>query len=213
MDVTTKGLVGRPSPRGDGVETPLRAGQEGDLIVTQLHGRYYEQALRGNLYVAHAIVTAPVIYTTAAGTGGPLLWNNTSDKRAVILAIGVGVTVVTTVAAALGISGNTGQTAAPGTTTAIDSHGPTRIGAGASPMSLYRIGTPTNAVTATSGFFMPLMHLHTGALTVDNVGACWVDIGGAVVVDPQCWASVSASATATTTVAQISMLYEVVSIP
>jgi hypothetical protein len=63
-----------------------------------LHGRFYEQASRGNIYTAHAIVTA-VIYTTAAGTGGPLLWNGSTTALASILAVGWGISTVTTVAA------------------------------------------------------------------------------------------------------------------
>lgn len=186
----------------------LRQGRMGSLVTSDGHGRYFEQASRRNMFRAHAIVTAPVIYTTAAGTGGPLLWNNSSTHNAVLLGVGVGLSVVTTVAAALGITGGVGQTVAPGTTTAIDSSGNCYIGGPPSAMSVYRIGTPA----AAGSFFMPFAQLHTGALTVDTLGMGWIDLGGVVVVPPNCWASIATSATATTTVAHISLLWEEVPI-
>jgi hypothetical protein len=183
----------------------MRLGRSGEQIFGELHGRYYEQTVRGKLFLAQAIVTAPVIYTTAAGTGGPLLWNPpSSGVNAVILAVSFGITTVTTVAAALGITGNTGQTAAPGSTTAIDGRSSGLIGAANSACTPYRIGTPTNA----GAFLLPFGALHTGALTVDNGATGFVDIGGMVIVPPGSWASIAASATASTTVGTFGMLYE-----
>jgi hypothetical protein len=198
------GQVG-PALVGDGVTTqPVRQGRLGDAIVTELHGRYYEQASRGNLFLATAIVTGPVIFTTAAGTGGPLVWNpSSSGVNVSVLAITCGVTVVTTVAAALGLTGNTGQTSAPTSTTAIDSRQNCRIGGAPSQSTPYRVGTPTNA----GAFFFPLLSLHTGALTVDTGQVAFIDVGGVIVCPPGSWVSVAASATATTTVAQLGMIY------
>ena len=62
-------------------------------------------------------------------------------------------------------------------------------------------------VSAAGTFFVPFANLHTGALTVDNVGTTWVDMGGSIIVPPGYFASVAASATASTTVASISLLY------
>lgn len=202
MPLPVSGIVG-PVTAADGASPVFRQGRSGEAVVSELNGRYYEQAVRGNLFVAHAIVTAPVIYTTAAGTGGPLLWNGSQNKNAVILAVGMGITVVTTVAAALGLTGNTGQTSAPGSTTAIDSRSNCYIGGAASACTPYRVGTPTNA----GGFFFPLAQLHTGALTVDNTGMAWLDIGGAIIVPPNAWVSIAASATASSTVGSFGLLW------
>jgi len=185
----------------DGAQIALRGGRLGEQIMSELGGRYQEQAYRKRLFWAHAIVTAPVIYTTAAGTGGPLLYNGTNNVNAVLLGVGVGVTTVTTVAAALGITG--GPTSAPSSTTAIDSRTNAFIGGAASGCTPYRVGT----VSAAGTFFIPFANLHTGALTVDNASVLWVDLGGSIIVPPGYFASVAASATATTTVASISMLY------
>jgi hypothetical protein len=204
MPLPVSGQVG-PQLVADGVTTqPYRQGRLAEVIVSELNGRYYEQASRGRLFTAHAIVTAPVIYTTAAGTGGPLVWNPpNSGVNVSILAVSCPITVVTTVAAALGLTGNTGQTSAPTATTAIDSRSSGLIGGQASASTPYRVGTPVNA----GGFFLPFAQLHTGALTVDNDSAAFVDIGGAIVCPPGAWVSIAASATATTTVAQLGMVY------
>jgi hypothetical protein len=197
------GQIG-PDVGSDGANLPLRLGRMTDLIVSELQPRYAELAKQGFLFSAFAIVTAPVIWTTAAGTGGPLIWNPASSgKNVIVLAITCAVTVVTTVAAALGLTGNGQQAVAPTATTAIDARGNCLIGAGNSISTPFRVGTPA----AAGGFFLPLLGLHTGALTVDNVGLGFIDVGGAVICPPGSWVSLAASATATTTVGQLGMLY------
>lgn len=203
MPIPVSGQVGEQVVAPGVTSQPLRQGPLADVIVSELMGRYYELCRNGRLFMAHAIVTAPVIYTTAAGTGGPLIWNGSPKVNVVPLAVGFGVTVVTTVAAALGLTGNSGQTSAPTTTTAIDSRANMLIGGAASNSTPYRIGTVTNA----GNFFFPFAHLHTGALTVDTTGMQWLDIGGAVIVPPNSWVSIAASATAATTVASIGIIY------
>jgi hypothetical protein len=44
-------------------KTIARAGQQGDQLVSELHGRYYEQAVRGNMFG----ITGGLTTTTAAG--------------------------------------------------------------------------------------------------------------------------------------------------
>lgn len=202
-DVITAGQVGVQTVTGIGAR--FKQGRQAEQVVSELHGRYYTQAYDGSLFVAHAIVTAPVIYSTAAGTGGPLIWNPPgSGINVVPVALGYGVTVVTTVAAALGLTGNVGQVVAPGSVTAIDSKTQAIIGGGTGKATAYRIGTPTNA----GGFFLPLADLHTGALTVNTGAINWVDVGGVLICPPGGWISVAASATASTTVAQLALVYE-----
>lgn len=164
---------------------------------------YFDYAYRGQAFCAYAAITAPVIYTTAAGTGGPLLWNGTQDRNAIILGVSCALSVVSTVAAALGITGNSGQTAAPTATTAITSVANLRIGNALPQCSVYSVGTPTNA----GNFFLPLIGLGTGALTVDEQLLGFVDLAGMIVVPPNTWVSIAASATATTTVAALGLIW------
>lgn len=166
---------------------------------------YYRDAAYGKrLFVAQAIVTAPGLFSTAAGTGGPLLWNSTSDKIASIVAVGFAVTVASTVAGALGFTGNSGQTSAPSTTTAIDSSGCLYIGGRAPACQVYRIGTPTNA----GNFFFPLAQITTGALTVSESQMNWSFLARSIMVPPGAWFSLAASAVLTTAVIQCGIMWE-----
>lgn len=178
-----------------------------DLSVGVAGQSLYEYSRQGKLFCARAVITAPVIYSTAAATGGPLLWNNSGATRnqvnAVLLGVTCSITTVSTVAAALGITGNSGQTSAPSSTTAIDTSANLKIGGPSPQCNVYRIGTPSSA----GNFFLPLAGLGTGALTVDNMELGFIPLYGMVVVPPGSWASVSASATATTTVAQIGLVW------
>lgn len=166
---------------------------------------YYGDAAKGKrVYCATAIVTAPVIFSTAAATGGPLLWNGSTDTLARILKIGFAVTTASTVAGALGLTGAGGQTAAPSSTTAIDSTANLYIGAPKSKITPYRIGTPTNPGT----FLLPFAQITTGALTVSRDSMNWIDINRLVTVAPNGWVSCAGSATLSTAVIQIGIVWE-----
>lgn len=204
LDLTTILAECGYSATTDGSLAKLRLDRQRALVNTMAHGKYAEASQRGNLFMAHAIVTAPVIFSTAAGTGGPLLWNGSTTVKGSLLGVGVGVTTVTTVAAALGITGNSGQAAAPGSTTAIDSRANLLIGGASSAITPYRVGTPS----AAGNFFLPLGSLHTGALTVDNFNYAWFDLDGLITIPPNAWASLAASATASTTVASLALVWE-----
>lgn len=198
----TEILVGNQKV-GDGSVAKARGGNTGEQMVAQLHGKYAEASARGNLFMAQAIVTAPVIWTTEAGTGGPLLWNGSSTVKANLLAVGLGITVVSTVAAAIGITGGGGQTAAPTSTTAIDSTTNLLIGGPSSQCTAYRVGT-----TVENDFFLPFMDVNTGALTTTPGTMRWFDLNGLITVPPNCFASVAASATASTLVVQVGLVWE-----
>lgn len=181
----------------------------GNLSIGTQGASYYDWTRKGRVFSALATVTAPVIYSTATGTGGPLLWNNSlangNAVNAVILAIGADVTTASGVSTTLGLTGNSGQTTAPGTTTAIDA-GPANmfIGGGASPLcNLYRKGT----VTTAGNFFMPTHTLDTGAVTTVAMLPAWVDIGGLIVVPPGSWCAVSSAATATSAVVNVGIIW------
>ncbi len=156
------------------------------------------------LYCAHATVTAPVIYSTAAGTGGPLLWNGSSNVNARVVAVGFAVSTASAAAGALGLTGATGQTAAPSSTTAIESTANLFLGGVKSSCTPYRIGTPTNAGT----FFFPLAQITTGALTVTESSMSWSFLNRIITVPPGGWVSLAGSATLTTAVIQCGLIWE-----
>lgn len=195
---------GLPQLGGGAQDITAAMDAQGGLLVSELNGKYAGLSKAGRLFFAQAIVTAPVIYSTAAGTGGPLLWNPPgSGVNAQLIAASIGVTTVSTVAAAIGITGGTGQNVVPTSTTAIDGSGNCFFGGAAAKVSSFRVGT----VATAGAFLIPFGQLHTGALTVDNTGVEWLDLWGAITFGPGSWASVAASATATTTVATIGLIW------
>jgi len=185
---------------------------------------YLAHSRAGNVFVAQAIITAPVGYGTAAGTGGPLLWNGTggiatnqfagggsytaqkNQVDAIILGVSWAVTTAeTTTNIAIGVTGGSGQTAAPTSTTAIDGLSSTKFASGiTSPAcNAYRIGT----VAAAGAFFMPLATLSTTAVTAMLHQPNYVDLAGLFYIQPQGWFSVTASATGTAAVLQIGLVW------
>jgi len=73
-------VVGPQSAQSMGVGMPanLRTGQLGDLVVTELHGKWYEQAYRGNLYsVGSNVVALSANTVTLDATTTPIIgvWN------------------------------------------------------------------------------------------------------------------------------------------
>lgn len=166
-----------------------------------------QNAGRGNIYCAYAAaVTAPVIFSTAAGTGGPLLWNGstTAPVTAYLLGFGYACTTASTVAGALGITGNTTQPNAPTSTSAITNVKNLSIGGRAPSCTPYILGTVANA----GNFFMPMVQVGTGALTVDNNQLTFVELGGAISIAQGSWASVAASATLTTGVFAMALIWQ-----
>lgn len=202
-----QGQVG-PQSLADGVIGYERLARQGDTIVSQLGGRYSEQTTRRNVFHARATTTAMVIYSTAAATGGPLIWNPVGSGVNVRLLV-----MTACLVTASGVEGNIGltggtQTAAPGSTTAIDTTTNGYIGGGGSAATAYRVGTTTAAGT----FFYPLFDANTGATTIHNVDPMYIDLGGMFVAPPGTFVSVAASATLTSAVIHAGLSWEEVPI-
>lgn len=188
-----------------GNQAGVPSGFVDELLISELVGRYSSLCKFGRLFCAYATLTAPVIFSTAGGTGGPLLWNKPkSGIEAHILAIGLSSSVVTTVAGGLGLTGNAGQFVAPSTTTVIDASGSLYIGGPSSGLGgVYRVGTVANA----GNIFFPFAQFHTGALTVDTTLMTWMDVGGAMIIGEGCWGSVAGGATLSTLQVQVGMIW------
>ena len=88
MAQTIGGQVG-PSTAGDNTYPPIRLGRTGDVIISELHGRFYEQVYRGSVFSIGCSVTALSANTiTLTATSTPILglWNPpTSPVNLVLL--------------------------------------------------------------------------------------------------------------------------------
>lgn len=182
------------------------AGFVGELVVSEFLAKYATLVKAGVVFSAYAALTAPVIYTTAAGTGGPLIWNKPgSGLDAHVLAVSFGsLSAATSVAGSLGLTGNSGQNVAPTATTAIDATGSMYVGGSATGMGgVYRVGTPANA----GAQYFPLVAVGTGAITIKIIDPAWVDVGGAFIIPPGAWGSIAANATLTAGVVGVGMIW------
>src|SRR6185369_13043466 len=183
-----------PITQADGAgDEPLRQGRLGALIIAQGHGRYFEAASRRNLFSATAFVAAAgmIAFGTAGAQSGPVIWNGSNDINVHIIAVSWASTVAfTTAGLAIGLTGNTGQTSAPTSTTAIDAKGNNYMGGAASKATAYRVATLVNG----GAFFLPIGGLHTGTVALDTALPLWVELASSLVVPPNAWAGVAASA-------------------
>lgn len=193
-----------PSASGNSQQAGTPCDKYGFLGVSEILSRYSNLVKAGKVFSAYATLTAPVIFTTAAGTGGPILHNPAnSGIDAHLLAVGFSTSVVTTVAGGLGITGNSGQTAALTSTTAADGKLNHLIGSANPTCNVFRVGTPTTAGAS----LVPFAQFHTGALTVDTTGLNWVYLDGLYVVPPASWASPAGTATLSTLQVQVGLVW------
>jgi len=204
MNIQTSGLA-FPSVSqlgNDGASVP--GGLLKELLASNLLGRYSTLAKAGKLFTAYATLTSPVAFGTVAGIGGPLLWNRpNSGIDAHILAVSYNLSVASAAAGALGLTGGVSQAAAPTGAAAIDGSGNMLVGGPQSGVQAYRTGTVVNA----GGFFLPLVQVHTGALTVDTTHSTWIDIGGAMIIPPGGWGSLAGSVVLTTAQIQAQIVW------
>lgn len=119
MKVEPVGQVG-PSVLGDGVGTqPFRQGKAGEQIIQQLHGRYFEQAYRGNIFSAANQAAQAVSAALATTYTGLLLYNPVgSGKILVPLKVKFSLSVAPAAIAPIGLIGGfaaTGGVTAPTT--------------------------------------------------------------------------------------------------
>jgi hypothetical protein len=180
------------------------SGIVGESTVSSLLGRYSTLVKAGKVFYTSAIITAPVIFSTAAQLG-PMIWNKPgSNLDAHILGISVGSpTVATTVAGALGWA-STVQPTAPTTPTAITAVN-AYAGGGSSQMAA--VNSTGTVIVLPVPVFLPLIGVNTGAITTGVLNSSFVDVGGALVVGPGNAGYVCSSATLTAGVFTIGLLW------
>ncbi len=190
-------------------------GVVGELSLSQILPRYSNLVKSGKVFYTSVIITAPVIFSTAA-QNGPVFWNKLGsgfDMHVLALSVGSPTTAWTnTLAGSIGIATNT-QTTAPtlgGTAAAITAVN-AYAGGGTSQLAQIASGSSGNAVTVIvlpAPIFFPIVPVSAGAITTQVLsGPGFVDVGGAVVVNPGFVGYVSTSATLTSGVLTLSVLW------
>jgi hypothetical protein len=180
------------------------SGVIGDLIFSEVMGRYATLAKAQKLFYASVSVTAPVIYSTAAQLG-PMIWNRPgSGLDAHILAVLVSQpSTAYTVAGSIGWGANL-QPTAPTTPTAIT---PTNCYAGGPASGMGAVNSVGTVLVLPVPTFLPLIAVNTGAISVTAIATSWMDVGGSVIVGPGTVGYVCGSATLSTGVAIIGLVW------
>lgn len=176
----------------DGARVVARGGQQGDTIVSQLHGRYYEQTLRGNVFHVSnqaAVSTTAGLATTFTGLAVANPAN--SGYNMALLAVGVG-QAAAGAAGAVGIM--TGAGAAAGSLTARNA----LVGGRASAMSQPSAGA-TIATPVLERVFGSVGSVATTGYGL--VAGLWYFADGSLVIPPGFFvASYTTAATTTATI-------------
>lgn len=188
---TQSGPVATTSSIAPGTIIPARAGNLGDLIVSECHGRYYEQTYRRNIFNAANQAAATTTVGLALAYTGLLLYNPVgSTVNLSILKVGYSFVVAFPAAAAVGLMVGFNSSTNVTHTVAGVTHN-SFFGVGASSQA----GVDTSSTMPTAPF---LTHLFatglTGAITTEElVSGDVVDLEGSLILPPGAYAAIYTS--------------------
>ena len=170
-----------------GLQSPQRAGQLGDTIVSELHGRYYEGAYRRARFggaMQAVIATATIAGLSTSITGVPVLYNPIGNTNNVVLEkVGVSLLLAPAAPLAFGIAvGYNGATALSGTLTSVTPRSKF-VGLGAAPTAgMYASAAITLPTAPTLDTIFGT--LDTGAITTTTTNGSLYDLEGSIILPP-----------------------------
>ncbi|MEI6557969.1 MAG: hypothetical protein WCO00_06145 [Rhodospirillaceae bacterium] len=183
-----QGTVGQPSNSslGAGSNPTVRQGQLGDLVVSELHGRYYEGSYRKSRFggsMQAVLATATIAGLSTAITGTSVLANpNGSAVNLVLEKFGVGFVLAPAAPLVYGIATGQSGTALAGTLTSLNPKSKF-LGSGISPVGqLYASAAITLPAAPTVD--VVLGQLDTGAITTMTSATGLFDLEGQIVIPP-----------------------------
>ena len=176
-----QGSVGQPSTTSiqPGTTPTIRQGQLGDVIVSELHGRYYETAYRRNLFSVATQAAVTLSAGLATATTGLILTNpTTSTVNVVVNKVGWGVNTTPVAVIVLGLAFNNSTTAVT-QTTAITARNQFLGGAAPQCLAASSVTFPTAPILNTV-----LGTIDIGATTTAIHNTNFLDLEGAIVMPP-----------------------------
>ena len=188
-----QGQVGQPttSSIAPGTTPAIRQGQLGDVIVSELHGRYYETTYRRNMYTAaltSGTATSAALSTT--NTGLLLLNPSYSQVNLVLNKVGFSFLVAFPAAAAIGLQAGTQSTAALSGLTVTNTQTKSNyIGLGTIGTTQGSALTYSAATTTTPWLQCVFGAGLTGAITTAPGIYSYFDIEGGIIIPPGAWVS------------------------
>ena len=176
----------------NGLLSPLRLGGQGDQIVSQLHGKLYEQAFKKKLFYGSNGAT-PSVTTVALATTytGLCLYNPAgSGVNLVVEKVGYSFLVAFPAAATIGLLVGYASGGITTASAAASPGSPCLVGANATPagvcaLSATLVGTPKLHSVFGAGL--------TAAITTVPETFTWVDMDGSLILAPGAYAAIYTS--------------------
>ena len=192
-------IVGQPSSGGANAILSGRAGQLGDVIMSALHGRYYETTYRGNSFLLSVSTAAAVTAFAGAAGGTPMLaiFNPSgSNRNAVLNKVSVGNVVAPSAAGTVSFALWFGATAAiTQATTVTPWNMATQLQSG-SVVTGFRNVALTSSTAASNAIALSSYYWATAA-GVGLVSNGVVDLEGAIIIPPGSYCALGGSAALT----------------
>jgi len=192
-------IVGQPSSGGANAILSGRAGQLGDVIMSELHGRYYETTYRGNSFLLSVSTAAAVTAFSGAAGGTPMLaiFNPSgSGRNAVLNKVSVGNVVAASAAGTVSFALWFGATAAiTQATTVTPWNMGTQLQSG-SVVTGFRNVALTSSTAASNAIALSSYYWATAA-GVGLVSNGIIDLEGAVIIPPGSYCALGGSAALT----------------
>lgn len=192
-------IVGQPASASSQAVVNARAGQLGDLIVSELHGRYYETTYRNNGFLLSVSTAAAVTAYAGGAAGTPMLclFNPLgSGRNAALTKVAVGNVVAASAAGtvAFGLYFGTTATITQATTTAPWSMG-TQLQSG-SVMTGFRNVALTSGSAASNVIPVASYYWATAAGAALVTGGP-IDLEGSIIIPPGAYVALGGSAALT----------------
>lgn len=185
-------VVGQQNNQDSASPVILRAGHQGDAIVSELHPRYYETNYRKNLFYGSS-GAAPSVTTVGLATTytGLVLYNPSgSNTNLVLTKVGYSFLVAFPAAATIGLMVGFASTGIVTASAAASAGASCFIGSGLAPngkvgLSATLVGTPTLHTVFGEGL--------TGAITTIPEAMNIFDMEGSVILSPGSYAAIYTS--------------------
>lgn len=187
---------------GDGVIAKGRYGKSGEVMASDLHGRYFETCRVGNLYVSYVATVATSLAATA--TIGNMVWNPAGSGIRVYLTKWTS-QIVATSASCTGIAIAVGfQSTTPTTTTASTFSG--KLDVSSTVAVVGKAISYSIATVLTAPLTAVVLHHNTAAIATTGEDIISGDLEGSIVLEPGGFATMCALGAAAAASAHTSSL-------
>lgn len=183
-------LIVGPQSLADGANPVARGGRMGEGIVQLLHGKYYEQTVRGNVFSASNVAAQAVSVALATTYTGLCISNPLGNtKNLAILGCQYALTAAPAAIASLHLIAGYSATTNVTHTTPLAAPGIQNSLIGTGPASTAKADSAATIINP--GYLIPLGSGFTAAALYGTT-PLWIDLGGIFVLPPGAWIAIGA---------------------